>query len=96
VAGRGGRLDPAPFQQHGQRQAHEAKRGLRVVSQPQLVVVRPDQQVAEVDIGAGRAAIAQLGDLGIGEELGAHAGVLRALAWEQKRDLRHGLARPSP
>src|SRR5439155_14052408 len=69
--------------------AHEAQGRLGVLRQPQLIVVRADQQVTEVDVRGARAAIAQVRDFGISQELRAHAGVLRALAWKEKGDSSH-------
>src|SRR5712691_4308105 len=48
----------------------------------------------EVDTGRVRAAVAQVANLRIGEQLGPHAGVLGALAWEEEGDFRHRLVFP--
>src|SRR5205807_2921218 len=85
VPGGGGGLEAGPAQKVGQRDAHEAERGLGVLGQAELLLVRLGQEPAEVDLGA--AAPAELGDLGIIEERGAHAGRLGALAGKEEGEL---------
>jgi hypothetical protein len=79
AGGRGG-LDAAACEQQRQSDAHEAEGRLRILGESQLVFVGADEQVAKVHSCEARAAFAKVGDLRIGEELGAHPRVLRALA----------------
>src|SRR5437879_5548517 len=88
VARGGGRIDAAAAQQPRQPDAHEAQGRLRVLREAELILAGGRQQVAEVDAGLGSAPIAERRDLRVFEELRSHAGLLRALAWKQERDLR--------
>ena len=45
-------------EQQREADAHEGQRGLRVLGEAQLIIGRVGQQVAEVDAGRGRAAVA--------------------------------------
>ena len=78
----------AAAQQPRQPDAHEAQGRLRVLREAELILAGGRQQVAEVDAGLGSAPIAERRDLRVFEELRSHAGLLRALAWKQERDLR--------
>jgi hypothetical protein len=44
-------FDAAPAEQYGQAQADEAEGRLRVLRQPQLIVIGGRQQAAQVDVG---------------------------------------------
>ena len=90
MPGRGRGLDPATLEQQGQAHAHEAQGGLRVLGELQLVVVSRDEEAPEIDAGGIAALFAQLRDLGVVEEVLAHAGVLGALTGENEGDLGHG------
>src|SRR6202011_5516605 len=47
------------------------------------------QQATQVDVGGGGAAVAELGDLWIGQEVRAHACKLGALSRKEECDARH-------
>src|ERR1700680_4003261 len=86
---RRGRLDAATPQEEGQADTHEAQRRLSVLRQAQLFVISTDEEPSQIHARSFGNTVAELGDLGIRENLGPHAGVLGPLAWKQKRDLRY-------
>src|SRR5438094_6982716 len=95
VSGGGDGLDAPAAEQDREGDADEAQRGLGVLGEAQLVIAGRREEPAQVDRGRGRAPVAERGDLLVFEELGPHAGLLRALAGKQKRYVRRR-AIPSP
>src|SRR5258708_39274680 len=96
MAGGRCRFDATASQEKGQSEANEAKRRLSVLGEAQLVVARAGEQVAQVDISRRCALVAQVGDLRIREQVGAHAGLLGTLSGIEERDLRHRLFTRNP
>src|SRR5258708_34277610 len=84
----GDRGDPVAAEQDGQADAHEAESRLGVLGEPELVVVRGGEQAAQVDGGRRGAPVAEVADLGVGQELGPHARLLGALAGVDEGDFR--------
>ena len=74
----------AVAQKERERDSHEAERGLRVLGQPELILVRFGEQAAEAPRFG--ELVAELGDLGDLQELPSHPGLLRALARVDERD----------
>ena len=64
----------AVAQEEREGDSHEAERGLRVLGQPELILVRFGEQAAEA-LRFGQL-VAELGDLGDLEELPSHPGLL--------------------
>jgi hypothetical protein len=89
VTRRGERLDATSSQQQGKAQPDEAQSRLRVLGQAQLVFVSADEQALEIDVGGAGTAVAELGDFGIGEELGPHPRLLGALPRKNESNLTH-------
>src|SRR5207247_8084573 len=89
MTSRRNRLDAAAPQKEREPEADEAQRRLGVLRELQLVVVRGGEQASQLDIRSAGAALAQVCDLGIIEQLSPHACVLRALARIDKRDPGH-------
>ena len=84
---RGGEwFDTAAAQQDCEADTDKAQGRLRVLGQPELVIVREREQVTQVDAGGRGALIAERRDLFVLEELGPHAGLLRSLSREEKCD----------
>jgi hypothetical protein len=65
---------------------------LSVLGVPQLVVVGLGQQAPELDAGVLGTAVAEFGDLGVLEQIAAHAGLLGSLARKEECNRRHGLS----
>jgi len=61
---------------------------LGVLGEAQLLVIGDGEQVAQVDAGGGGASITEVRDFSIDEQVGAHAGLLRALAGIDERYFR--------